>query len=188
MYPYYLFKNELEKDFCRLISEYAEDNPMNLAEVRMDGGDTKDLSVRNSNITWLGNSELVEALVTYASRANREAGWNFDIMSYESPQYTSYGEGQFYDWHVDTGVEKEDDFVYRKLSMVIALNEEFKGGDFQIQTWNPPNSKVRYSTVLPMRQAGTIVVFPSILYHRVTPVTSGIRKSLVCWFRGPSFR
>ena len=35
---------------------------------------------------------------------------------------------------------------------------------------------------------GTIIVFPSMLPHRVTPVTEGVRYSLVQWFSGPDFR
>ena len=34
---------------------------------------------------------------------------------------------------------------------------------------------------------GTIVVFPSLLLHTVTPMTKGIRHSLVQWFSGPDF-
>lgn len=188
MYPYYTFTEEFDKTFCDMLIKYAEENPMNLAQVKTDDGDAESLSKRNSHVAWLGKSDLTEALATYASRANQLANWNFDVMSYESPQYTSYGEGQFYDWHVDVGVEKEKDIVFRKLSMVITLNSEFKGGDFQIQTWNPPDSKKRHTTVLSMRKRGTIIVFPSFFYHRVTPVTEGTRKSLVCWFRGPAFR
>ena len=35
---------------------------------------------------------------------------------------------------------------------------------------------------------GTLVAFPSYVMHRVTPVTSGTRKSLVAWVAGPKFR
>ena len=34
---------------------------------------------------------------------------------------------------------------------------------------------------------GTIVVFPSFVWHRVTPVTSGTRYSLVNWLQGRPF-
>ena len=44
----------------------------------------------------------------------------------------------------------------------------------------------RYVTLkLPKK---SIVIFPSNKWHRVRPVTSGVRKSLVTWFRGPPFR
>ena len=34
---------------------------------------------------------------------------------------------------------------------------------------------------------GSIVVFPAHIYHRVTPVTKGVRKSLVVWNCGYPF-
>jgi PKHD-type hydroxylase len=42
-------------------------------------------------------------------------------------------------------------------------------------------------TLSEVRQIGTAVIFPSHLYHRVTPVTAGTRRSLVAWFVGPPF-
>jgi hypothetical protein len=43
-------------------------------------------------------------------------------------------------------------------------------------------------TYLPhIKNKGACICFPSYTYHRVTPVTSGIRKSLVVWFRGPKW-
>jgi predicted 2-oxoglutarate/Fe(II)-dependent dioxygenase YbiX len=37
------------------------------------------------------------------------------------------------------------------------------------------------------RDKGSALFFPSFSYHRVKPVTRGIRRSLVCWFRGPKW-
>jgi len=39
-----------------------------------------------------------------------------------------------------------------------------------------------------IRPKGSIVVFPSYVFHRVTPVTRGTRYSLVCWSVGKPFR
>jgi PKHD-type hydroxylase len=38
------------------------------------------------------------------------------------------------------------------------------------------------------RQLGTVLFFQSQTFHRVKPVKSGTRRSLVCWFRGPPWR
>jgi PKHD-type hydroxylase len=38
------------------------------------------------------------------------------------------------------------------------------------------------------REQGTITVFPSFLFHTVTPVYTGIRYTLVGWAHGPTFR
>ena len=36
--------------------------------------------------------------------------------------------------------------------------------------------------------AGSVIVFPSCMEHRVTPITKGTRYSVVCWFVGPPFK
>ena len=73
----------------------------------------------------------------------------------------------------------------RKLSLVACLSnpKEFKGGDFEFQFRN--NNDPTIITPAPeLRNKGTIVVFPSFLYHRVTPLIKGTRYSLVMWTRG----
>ena len=35
-----------------------------------------------------------------------------------------------------------------------------------------------------IRPKGSIIVFPSFLYHQVTPITKGTRYSLVMWVLG----
>ena len=75
----------------------------------------------------------------------------------------------------------------RKISISIWLNDpdEYEGGELDIEVGGPRDD-LRYHTFkLPK---GSIIVFPSHSWHRVRPVTSGVRKSLVVWFSGPPFR
>ena len=72
--------------------------------------------------------------------------------------------------------------------MTIWLNDpdEYEGGEFDIET-KSPLEEIRYDTL--KLSKGSIVIFPSNkVWHRVRPVTSGERKSLVGWFSGPAFR
>ena len=39
-----------------------------------------------------------------------------------------------------------------------------------------------------IREKGRVLIFPSFLPHKVTPVTKGVRKSLVTWMEGPAWR
>ena len=92
-----------------------------------------------------------------------------------------------YDWHKDMieGSTRGDDMLFtRKLSMVLLLNDpsEFEGGQFQINT----GSEKRATEVV--MKKGRLVAFPSWVIHRVLPVTSGIRQSLVVWGVGPKFK
>ena len=61
---------------------------------------------------------------------------------------------------------------------LIDLNFDFEGGDFEIRGKDDR---------VPKLEEGSIIVFPSFLEHRVTPVTEGIRYSLVSWFVGPPY-
>jgi len=61
--------------------------------------------------------------------------------------------------------------------MVVWLNEGFQGGDFQFHKGYLNNNIIKPTQ-------GTIIMFPSWILHRVTPVTKGTRYSLVSWFLG----
>jgi PKHD-type hydroxylase len=76
----------------------------------------------------------------------------------------------------------------RKLSVTVSLNDpsEYKGGNLKFDLG--PHSKKRYHTCTEIRPRGSIIVFPSHLYHQVTPVTTGTRYSLVAWNLGKPFQ
>lgn len=140
-------------------------------------------STRTSRVMWLsGESWLRDYLYDdFIQYANREA-FGFDIQKICDIQYTEYHaeEGGKYDWHTDVFWHEERPFD-RKLSMTIQLSEsdDYEGGDFEFnECENPENSRTR----------GTVLVFPSYLQHRVTPITKGVRKSLVAWFEGPRWK
>ena len=119
---------------------------------------------------------------------NNEHMWNFDINGYESFQYSEYhaSEGGKYDFHADLDYRdrrEADDPQTRKLSLSLVLSEpgvDFEGGEFQILLGTQPITCVQ--------EKGSVLLFPSWILHRVTPVTKGVRKSIVVWVTGPKFR
>ena len=116
--------------------------------------------------------------------------FGFDLTGFHEPfQYTTYvGDEETektdchtgYTWHMDKG--PGEDRPPRKLSMILSLmdSEDYEGGDFEIKTGIEPQR-------LPIKK-GRVIVFPSWTLHRVTPVTKGIRRSIVVWVGGPKFR
>ena len=80
----------------------------------------------------------------------------------------------------------------RKLSVTINLSEgeEYDGGDLQFDYRNEdgPDLKSNIVTAEIAREKGAVVVFPSHIWHRVTPVTKGTRYSLVVWLIGKPFK
>jgi PKHD-type hydroxylase len=69
------------------------------------------------------------------------------------------------------------------LSISVQLSDpsEYEGGDLQFSLYGD-------RTVIAEKEQGTMVIFPSYMRHRVTPVTRGTRRSLVTWITGPPFR
>ena len=111
-----------------------------------------------------------------------EKYYRFDLNGYDMFQYTTYDKDGKYGWHMDTRLDKGNDQQTRKLSMTLLLNDDFEGGDFMIN-----EGSEQKPTKVEMKK-GRAIFFPSFMIHQVTPVTSGIRKSLVVWVVGPKFK
>ena len=116
--------------------------------------------------------------------------YEFNLEGYDFFQYTEYNseeEGK-YDWHFDMSLDpnRENGFNgHRKLTIVMMLSDpenDFTGGDLQ---FNLGNEKIPLTVEM---KKGRIIAFPSGFIHRVTPVTSGLRKTIVIWVEGPKFK
>lgn len=140
----------------------------------------RDDSYRKSDIRWLFDHSVANLMYGYAVQANKE--WNFDITDVDAGvQFTEYGHNGKYDWHHDVDWSAED---HRKLSVVIQLSDpnNYEGGGFEFKSPADPIPDELF------RPRGSVLVFPSMYEHRVLPITSGTRYSLVTWIRGPKFK
>lgn len=173
--------------------------------------------IRDSEVSWLNEQWLYDLVYPYLHEANEKAGWRYEFSCSEAFQFTKYGINQFYGWHADgsgdwparykraiPGVTPKDkNGMYpkgfstdqgmigkvRKLSMTINLNKpgEYEGGNLKFD-FGPHSSGKRYHECEEIRPQGSIIIFPSFLYHQVTPVTKGTRYSLVLWTLGQPFK
>lgn len=195
---YWYFKSALTTRFCDELIKYGNQQRESLGLTgQMDPGSLSkkqenDLKKkRNSNIAWLNDRWIYREIHPYVRQANKQAGWNFEWDYSESCQFTKYKLNQFYDWHCDSwdkpyekeGLEKGK---IRKLSMTCQLTDgsEYEGGEleFDFRNKNPKENTIRQcKEILPK---GSIIIFPSFVWHRVKPVTSGTRYSLVLWNLG----
>ena len=207
---YYYFQSALSPRLCQEIIDYGKKHQ---AEMAVTGGydrsngkmSKKDLNnmqkKRKSDIDWMADRWIYKEIHPYIHQANREAGWNFEWDWSESCQFTKYGVGQYYGWHCDSWdkpYDKPDDLnshgKIRKLSVTISLNDptEYVGGnlefDFRNQVDWERNKKKAIKSCEEIRPRGSIIVFPSFCWHRVAPVTSGTRYSLVIWNLGRPFK
>jgi PKHD-type hydroxylase len=151
---------------------------------------------RNSSVAFLNDTWIFREIHPYINQANRSAGWNFDWDFSESCQFTKYKLNQFYDWHADSFLEPynkpqipNNHDKIRKISVTCSLSypKDYEGGELEFQTRNDtdPTKTIKCTEILPR---GSIVVFPSFVWHRVKPVTKGTRYSLVIWNLGYPFK
>lgn len=116
----------------------------------------------------------------HANTSNAECKWEYEINQREAIQLAKYGIDQHYGWHVDNFplAGKPTD---RKVTVVCLLNDptEFEGGELQLRLYQ------EYTAPL---KKGSLIAFPSIIEHRVTPVTKGTRYSATLWTAGPRFK
>jgi len=176
---YYCFKDGFSEQELEWIDNLKELYPFE--EATTIGNDD---GIRKSEIKWMHSDDksfwVYEKIGQYIQEANNEL-WKFDLHSIiDSIQYTVYYEGGgHYDWHIDIG---PNPINHRKVSCTIQLSDpnEYEGGDLEIWTGGA------FKTI--ERKQGCAIIFPSFLMHRITPITKGIRKSLVLWVGGGAYK
>jgi PKHD-type hydroxylase len=204
---YWCFKSAVPPRICDDIIKYALQQKEVMARTGEYGNkeltqdEVLDLKrKRNSDLVWLSENWIYKELQPYIHIANKNAGWNFEWDSSEPCQFTKYKLNQYYDWHCDSWDKpydkpgKRDHGKIRKLSMTCQLTDgsEYEGGEleFDFRNYEPymrdeSQHLIKAKEILPK---GSIIVFPSFVWHRVKPVTKGIRYSLVMWNLGYPFK
>ena len=195
----------LDKKTCRKIKNWAKgkfepagvDTSEGITDEERKSGKMPDYKpdskMRISDVAWCNEQWLYDIIWPYMERANDESGWKYDIKSAESAQITRYKKGGFYSFHADgmgdhmsTYNNPTNAFMHghvRKLSMSVILNDNFEGGAFEFASYGKEECNITPVEA----SAGSVIVFPSSMDHRVAPVTKGTRYSVVCWFLGPPF-
>lgn len=189
---YWYFKKVVPDNIISKIEKEVKKIPFKKGTISRE--EKTKFTVRDSDVKFLNNQFIYDAILPYFEIANKNAGWNFKYDYCESVQYTKYGKNQHYSWHIDmpSKVYKKKDPNFnnktRKLSGTLLLNNssEYVGGKFEID-FRKHRVKEDIREVKELEDKGDLIVFPSYIWHRVTPVTKGVRKSLVIWTLGPQF-
>ena len=118
----------------------------------------------NKDTKW-----IYEKLYHLSEDANQEMGWNFDIEGIDRLiEFSTYTDnGGHYEWHSDISQSNTN-----KLSMTVHLstNEEFTGGKTEFNYGS--------TIIKPTFNIGDVVISRSYLQQRVTPILTGVRRTL----------
>jgi PKHD-type hydroxylase len=182
--PYACWQGAFTDSEVDRIEAHGDDLAHDKAGVFFRDIDEEYREIRITHTAWIKPSpetkwiyDRMQAVI----RSLNDRVWQFDITGFsEDFQYTIYqgSEGGHYDWHVDQG----DLGKRRKLSLSLQLSDpsSYDGCDLQF------HAATQIDTA--PRNRGALIAFPSYVLHRVTPITRGIRKSVVAWITGPQFR
>jgi PKHD-type hydroxylase len=145
-------------------------------------------AIRITRVAWIERNaqtnQFYQRMQEIVLQLNRKF-FHYDLSGLAPMQYAIYNgsEQGHFDWHTDYGREKgHEQHEPRKLSLSLQLSDgaDYQGGELQAQ--------VRSKVDVAPKARGTVIAFPSYVLHRVTPITAGVRKSLVVWALGPEYR
>lgn len=184
-----IFEREFTKENCLEIINYSKKNIyIDKAEIGDENAMKSELDdFRKSDIGWIRPNNETNFIFTKILEKTNQVNkfYNFDLVGVTEPiQFTSYNGEQkhHFDWHLDMGGGY---FSRRKLSLVIQLSDEndYQGGELEIDI-----ASRNKELIIGPKKRGSMIFFPSYLKHRVKPVISGHRYSLVSWISGHPFR
>ena len=171
--PCWFWEKGIEESVLKVLEE--EIKTLELLPSMLSQG-RNDTDVRNSSSNALPSHHWFTGIMTnFAIHANREAGWKRTLEFPEVTQIAEYKPDQYYKWHADINPFSVAEYE-RKVSVVCLITDpsEFEGGELELEHVSAPKLK-----------RGSVIAFPSILRHQVTPVTKGKRVTATCWVIGP---
>ena len=167
MEKYWEIKNFLSNDECiDILKKYKSELSLKPAQVK--NGDSK---VRKSSVAFIPSIESINQKLKDVLKSLIQIK-GYEVTGIGPYQFTEYKIGEFYNWHTDSDV---DEYKNRFCSIVIQLNDEYEGGYLQLKDESGNN------TIQLEKGIGKMYIFYSNIRHRVMPVTSGTRYSLVNW-------
>lgn len=158
-------------DECyELIKRYDLTSELQNAGVYNEHNYIKLKETRKSKVSFVFNIGLIQNRIL--DKVKEHIG---TLKGYEPSlddfQFTKYEEGDYFDWHIDSN---DTIFKDRFYTIVLQLNNSYVGGEFQLRM----NREITLESGI-----GNLFIFPSETIHRVTPIKSGIRYSLVNWLK-----
>jgi len=161
--------NDEQCDFVRQLTEVFEEDKSPLVSLRRDKKglyevDRQYWTFREYPI-WL--IEVQKKLCKYyQTKVHRPRHWH--VMKYRNP-------GDGLGWHAEGRIS------YVSFSINLSDPEEHEGGDFQV--WDKETKKENPDIVI---KKGDGIAYAGHTMHRVAPLISGIKYSVVAWFKDDS--
>ena len=212
---FYVFPRAVPKSECRKLLKYCIKNtkfqeasvinkgftdsaPQEVVHMS-DDRSRSDPKIRKTDVAFIEDRDnRVNEVAWFYLREANKIQFNYDLEYFQPVQFARYRNGGHYDWHQDASGQNSHG-ESRKLSLTFCLTDpndyeggelEFFGGNRQMEEMElPDGTKVSAEQIKQdIRDQGSVIIFDSRDWHRVTPCTKGTRYSIVCWTVGPNFK
>ena len=176
---YYYWKKAISVDSIKALNKKIKKNFISVGRDYPAVRSSKTSRVKR--IVYGVVKDMIKPCIERGLSANENI-WGFNLYPLVDDKvlnYNMYRPQTEYSWHVDVNRNANHDM---KLTMLINLSEgRYTGGKFalfegsciEVEEFSGP---------------GDVVIFPSYINHRVTPIRSGTRNTLTVWFNGPRWR
>jgi len=212
---FYVFPRAVPKSECRKLLKYCikntkfqeasvinkgftDSDPQEVVHMS-DDRSRSDPKIRKTDVAFIEDRDnRVNEVAWFYLREANKIQFNYDLEYFQPVQFARYRNGGHYDWHQDASGQNSHG-ESRKLSLTFCLTDpndyeggelEFFGGNRQMEEMElPDGTKVSAEQIKQdIRDQGSVIIFDSRDWHRVTPCTKGTRYSIVCWTVGPNFK
>ena len=183
-YDYWYVENYYSVKERKKISEYIENNHTDIEKPDAVAMDKNNASKKKANTLLIEWGKIKNMLGNLESSVHSYNQHNFGYLLspfnnlskcllnvYDSKKKSEYG------WHYDAS---RSDIYDVKLTVLVNLSDKYKGGKFCIFNGE--------EHVVEEFKPGTLLLFKSYINHKVTPVLSGVRKTLTLLATGPKLR
>jgi PKHD-type hydroxylase len=179
-----IWRNLFTPQHLDSLEQYCDGLPLEPARLTGEGnGD-----IRATQVAWVLRNDQTQDLYLRMEAVVLQLNadlFRFDLTGLTTMQYAVYRQQDagYFDWHNDYGRYRDDPgHEPRKITLSLQLSEgtAYGGCDLEVRAGHPIDTAPR--------ERGALMAFRANALHRVTPVTSGVRKSLVIWAAGPEFR
>ena len=181
------FLNDSEIDFIkdRIFSKSKNTINTNGSRAELVGLDSSEVrDYRKAIESEIDNNKITDKILSCVKVAyTLHFKYDIDWDNYESFKLLKYEKGDGYGWHPDFGKGEEST---RKLSVIVQLSDsdDYDGGDLEFALTTKNNNDFTKAT----RKKGSVIIFNPLVIHRVKPLLSGTRYSIVSWMHGNTFK
>ena len=183
-HDYWYVKNYYTSKQRKFITKFIEKNHNTVEKTETQAKDKNKVLKKNTKtllIEWGKLKKIIPNLISCVNQLN-EQNFGYVLYPYNDYEncmlniYDSKHKGS-YDWHYDSS---RSDMYDVKLTILVNLSEKYTGGKFHIYHGD--------EYVVDEFEPGALLMFRSYINHKVTPVLTGVRKTLTLLINGPKLR